>query len=81
MTLSVILSIILLNCCDGVFEWILLLNALPLPRIMAVLLIETKKAAQHGISRAMLYKLCKEDKIHRVVKGQYILPDDMEDER
>ena len=80
MTLSVILSIILLNCCDGVFEWILLLNALPLPRIMAVLLIETKKAAQHGISRAMLYKLCKEDRIHRIVKGQYILPDDMEDE-
>lgn len=29
----------------------------------------------------MLYKLCKEDKIHRVVKGQYILPDDMEDEQ
>lgn len=28
----------------------------------------------------MLYKLCKEDKIHRIVKGQYILPDDMQDE-
>ncbi len=43
-------------------------------------LIETKIAVQHGISKAMLCKLCKEDKIHRIVKGQYILPDDMEDE-
>ena len=43
-------------------------------------IIETKIAAQHGISKAMLYKLCKEDKIHRIVKGQYILPDAMEDE-
>lgn len=43
-------------------------------------IIETKVAAQHGISKAMLYKLCKEDKIHRIVKGQYILPEDMQDE-
>ena len=43
-------------------------------------IIETKIAAQHGISKAMLYKLCKEDKIHRIVKGQYILPNDMQDE-
>ena len=43
-------------------------------------IIETKIAAQHRISKAMLYKLCKEDKIHRIVKGQYILPDDMQDE-
>ena len=43
-------------------------------------IIETKIAAQHGISKAMLYKLCKEDKIHRIVKGQYILSDDMQDE-
>ena len=43
-------------------------------------IIEAKVAAQHGISKAMLYKLCKEDKIHRIVKGQYILPDDMQDE-
>ena len=28
-------------------------------------IIETKIAAQHGISKAMLYKLCKEDRIHR----------------
>ena len=43
-------------------------------------IIETKTAIAHGISKAMLYKLCKEDKIHRIVKGQYILPDDMQDE-
>ena len=43
-------------------------------------IIETKTAAKRGISKAMLYKLCKEDKIHRIVKGQYILPDDMQDE-
>lgn len=43
-------------------------------------IIETKIAAQYGISKAMLYKLCKQDKIHRIVKGQYILPDDMQDE-
>ena len=28
----------------------------------------------------MLYKLCREDRIHRIVQGQYILPDDMQDE-
>ena len=43
-------------------------------------IIETRISAQHGISKAMLYNLCKEDKIHRIVKGQYILPDDMQDE-
>ena len=43
-------------------------------------IIETKTAAEHGISKAMLYKLCKENKIQRIVKGQYILPDDMQDE-
>ena len=43
-------------------------------------IIETKVAAQHGISKAMLYKLCKNEKIHRIVKGQYILPDEMQDE-
>ena len=43
-------------------------------------IIETKAAAQHGISKAMLYKLCKAKKIHRIVKGQYILPDELEDE-
>ncbi len=43
-------------------------------------IIESKVAMRHGVSKAMLYKLCKEEKIHRIVKGQYILPDDMQDE-
>lgn len=43
-------------------------------------IIQTKVAAQHGISKAMLYKLCKENRIQRIVKGQYILPDDLPDE-
>lgn len=43
-------------------------------------IIETKIAEQHGISRAMLSKLCKEEKIHRIVKGQYVLPNDIQDE-
>lgn len=43
-------------------------------------IIEAQIAVQRGISKAMLYKLCKENKIHRIVKGQYILPDDMQDE-
>ena len=43
-------------------------------------IIETKTAAQRGISKAMLYKLCKAEKIHRIVKGQYVLPEDMQDE-
>ena len=43
-------------------------------------IIETRISEQHGISKALLYNLCKEDKIHRIVKGQYILPDDMQDE-
>lgn len=43
-------------------------------------IIETKVAAQHGISKAMLSKLYKENKIYRIVQGQYILPDDMQDE-
>lgn len=43
-------------------------------------IVETKIAIAHGISKAMLSKLCKEDKIHRVAQGQYIFPDDMQDE-
>jgi predicted transcriptional regulator of viral defense system len=43
-------------------------------------LIETKVAAEHGVSKAMLYKLCKENKIQRIVKGQYLLPEDLQDE-
>lgn len=43
-------------------------------------IIETKVAIKHGISKAMLYKLCKDEKIQRVVQGQYIFPEDMQDE-
>ena len=43
-------------------------------------IIETKTAARHGISKAMLYKLCKQENIHRIAKGQYILSYDMQDE-
>lgn len=43
-------------------------------------IIQTTIAAQKGISKAMLHKLCKEGKILRIVKGQYILPDDLQDE-
>ena len=43
-------------------------------------IIETKTASEHGISKAVLWKLCKEGNVHRIVKGQYILPDDMQDD-
>ena len=43
-------------------------------------IIETRIAEQHGISRAMLSKLYKEEKIQRITKGRYILPDDIQDE-
>ena len=43
-------------------------------------IIEAKIAAQRGISKAILCKLCKEGKVHRIVKGQYILPDEIQDE-
>ncbi len=43
-------------------------------------IIEPKVALQSGISRAMLSKLCKEGKLDRIAKGQYILPDALQDE-
>ena len=43
-------------------------------------IIETKTAAEHGISKTTLYKLCKENKIIRIAQGQYILPDELQDE-
>ncbi len=43
-------------------------------------IIETKTAIKHGISKAMLYKLCKKEIIYRIAQGQYILPDDIQDE-
>lgn len=43
-------------------------------------IIETKKAGQQGVSRSLLSKLCKSGKLQRIVNGQYVLPDDMQDE-
>jgi len=43
-------------------------------------IIETKTAEQYNISRAMLSKFCQEGKIHRIARGQYILPDKTHDE-
>lgn len=43
-------------------------------------IIDNKTAASVGISRAMLSKFCKENKIQRLVRGQYILSDDIQDE-
>lgn len=43
-------------------------------------IIETKIAEENGISKAMLSKLCKEDRIYRIARGQYILSDDMSDD-
>ena len=43
-------------------------------------IITTAAAKSAGISRAMLSKLCKEGKIQRIVKGQYMLVDEIPDE-
>ena len=43
-------------------------------------IIETRTAIAHGISKAMLSKLHRGNKIHRIAQGQYILPDDLQDE-
>lgn len=43
-------------------------------------IVETRVAIAHGISKAMLSKLCKAGEIHRVAQGQYILPEEMQDE-
>ena len=43
-------------------------------------IITTAVAEAAGISRAMLSKLCKEGKIQRITKGQYMLVDEMPDE-
>lgn len=43
-------------------------------------IIETKVATEFGISKATLSKLCTENRIQRVVQGQYILPDELQDE-
>lgn len=43
-------------------------------------IIETKTAVEYGVSKNMLYKLCRENKIHRIIRGQYILLDELQDE-
>lgn len=43
-------------------------------------IINNKIAAEHGISRAILSKLCLNNKIQRIARGQYIFNDDMQDE-
>jgi len=43
-------------------------------------IIETNTASKYGISKAILSKLCSEGKLSRIAMGQYILPDEMQDE-
>lgn len=43
-------------------------------------IIQTKIAAERGISKNTLYKLCCEDKIERIANGQYVLANELEDE-
>lgn len=43
-------------------------------------IIDNKTAASAGISRAILSKFCKENKIQRVMRGQYVLTNDIQDE-
>lgn len=43
-------------------------------------LILTKAALERGVSRANLSKICKGGKITRIVNGQYVLSDELNDE-
>ena len=43
-------------------------------------IINNKIASDHGISRAVLSKLCLDNKIQRIARGQYIFNDDIQDE-
>ncbi len=43
-------------------------------------IIETKVAERHDISRTMLFALHKKEKLRRIAQGQYIFPDDIQDE-
>ena len=43
-------------------------------------IIETRTTVAHGISKAMLSKLCRGNKVHRIAQGQYILHDNLQDE-
>jgi len=44
-------------------------------------IIETKTAGQRGISRSLLSKMCQAGKLQRIARGQYILPEELPDER
>ena len=43
-------------------------------------IIETKVAVQRGVSRSLLAKMCKQNKILRIVNGQYTFNDELPDE-
>ncbi len=43
-------------------------------------IINNKMAASHGVSRAILSKLCLNNKIQRITRGQYIFNEDIQDE-
>jgi len=43
-------------------------------------IIGTKLAEEQGVSRSVLSRLCKAGKIQRIMNGQYVLPDELQDE-
>ena len=43
-------------------------------------IITTRIAKDNGISRAVLSRLCKQGTLERITQGQYIFPDEIEDE-
>ena len=43
-------------------------------------IIDNRTASEHGISRAVLSRLCSSQKIRRIARGQYILDNDIQDE-
>ena len=43
-------------------------------------LIEVSIAEKNGVSRAMLSKLCQRGAIERIARGQYVFPDNIDDE-
>lgn len=79
LTFIIIPAIVLLDCCKRGEEMNYMMELAAIAKEHGGI-IQTKVAAQHGISKAMLYKLCKENQIQRIVNGQYILPDGLSDE-
>ena len=43
-------------------------------------IITTHTAVEEGVSRAVLSRLCKLGQLERIAQGQYIFPDELEDE-